>query len=163
MIGEPKIEFREEKRYMGIRTVTSFNGMFAVINTLLKELRRWVKQHGIADEGPFFLRYHVIDMKGLMDIEIGFIVPSQLPDDERVKSGVLPAGRYASLIYTGSDLAAIRFLMKWAEDKGITWERWDTPAGEVFGCRYEAYLTDYRLEPRKKQWEIDLAIKIAGD
>ena len=35
--------------------------------------------------------------------------------------------------------------------------------GDAFGCRYEAYLTDYRLEPRKSVWEVELAIKLSDD
>jgi effector-binding domain-containing protein len=163
MISEPKIDYREEKLYMGIRTVAPFNGMFAVVDKLLKELRTWVKRHGIADEGPFFLRYHVIDMNGPMDIEVGFMVSAHLPGNERVKPGVLPAGRYASLIYTGSGMAGNKALIGWAQENGIAWDRWDDPAGDAFRCRYEVYLTDYRVEHRKTLWEIDLAIKIADD
>jgi len=36
-----------------------------------------------------------------------------------------------------------------------------TPAGDAFACRYEAYLTDYQVEPRKTKWQVDLAIKLA--
>lgn len=160
MIGNPKIDYREEKHYVGIRTVAPFKGMFAVVDTLLKELRTWVKQQNIADEGPFFLRYHVIDMNGPMDIEVGFMVAQPLPGDGRVKPGLLPAGHYANLIYTGSGLAGNKALITWAKGNGYAWDRWDDPAGDGFRCRYEAYLTDYRVEPRKKRWEIDLAIKI---
>ena len=87
---------------MGIRTSAPFNGMFAVVDTLLKELRIWVKQHNIADQGPFFLRYHVIDMNGPMDIEIGFIVPAHLPGNERVNCGVLHRERAACGVAEGT-------------------------------------------------------------
>ncbi len=160
-IGEPKIDDREEQSYMGIRTAVPFNGMFAVVDTLVKELRVWVKQHGIADEGPFFLRYHVIDMGGLMDIEVGFVVSAHLPGDKQVKPGVLPAGKYGSLIYSKRGMSANKALIGWASDNGIVWDRWHTPTGDAFGCRYEMYLTDYRLEPRKSYWDVDLAIRIA--
>jgi hypothetical protein len=90
MITEPKITLRSERQYVGIRVKTPFQGMFAVADRLLKELRRWVKSHGIADEGPFFLRYHVVDMQEMMDIELGFMVRNPLQGDERVKPGVLP-------------------------------------------------------------------------
>ena len=96
-ISEPKIDYREEKLYIGLRTVAPFRVMFAEVDKLLKELRTWVKQHGMADEGPFFLRYYVINMNGPMDIEVGFMVPTPLPGDDKVKPGVLPAGRYANL------------------------------------------------------------------
>jgi effector-binding domain-containing protein len=67
MFTEPKISLRDEQPSVGIRAKTPFKGMFAVVDTLLKELRTWVKAHGIADQGPFFLRYHVetITKRGL--------------------------------------------------------------------------------------------------
>lgn len=161
MIGAPRLDERREKLYMGLRTIAPFRGMFAVVDQLAKELRKWVNDHGIAEEGPFFLRYHVIDMDGPMDIELGFMVAAHLPGDDRVQPGVLPAGRYASLIYTGSGLAGNKALLNWGKAQGLTWDRKNVPAGDAFRCRYEAYLTDYRREPRKKRWEIELAIKLA--
>lgn len=163
MISEPKVEYRAEKLTMGIRTIAPFKGMFAVVDQLAKELRTWVKQQGIADQGPFFLRYHVIDMNGPMDIELGFVVTSPLPGDERVTPGILPPGRYATLIYTGSGLQGNKALLGWAKAHNIALDRWNEPMGDAFRCRYEAYLTDYRVEPRKKRWEIDLAIKVADE
>jgi effector-binding domain-containing protein len=162
MISEPKIEYREEKLYMGIRTIAPFKGMFAEVDKLIKELRRWVKQHGVAGEGPFFLRYHVIDMEGPMDIEVGFVVKEHLPSDERVKPGVLPSGNYATLTYSGSGLAGNKALISWAKDNNAAWDRWDDKAGDGFCCRYEAFLTAPRLQPRKTQ-NVNLAIKIADN
>ena len=158
--SEPKIGYRGENLYVGIRAVAPFSGMFAVVDKLLKELRTWVKQHGIADEGLFFLRYHVIDMNGPMDIEVGFVVQTHLTGDERVKSGVLPAGRYASLVYTGSGMQANKALIGWAKDNGIAWDRWDDPRGDAFRARTETYLTDPKVQPLKTKWEVEVAIKI---
>jgi hypothetical protein len=98
-----------------------------------------------------------------VDTEVGFMLSAHLPGDERVKPGVLPDGRYANLIYTRSGMAGNKALIGWARENGIAWDRWDDPAGDAFCCRYEAYLTDYRVEHRKSLWEIDLAIKIADD
>jgi effector-binding domain-containing protein len=114
MITEPKISFRSERHYVGIRVKTPFQGMFSVVDRLLKELRRWVKTHGIADEGPFFLRYHVVDMEGMMDIELGFMVRDPLQGDERVKPGVLPKGKYASLTYTRYAMRGNKALIGWS-------------------------------------------------
>lgn len=162
MISEPKIDYREEKLYMGIRTVAPFKGMFAEVDKLIKELRVWVKQHGLADEGPFFLRYHVIDMEGPMDIEVGFMVSKHLSGDERVKPGVLPAGNYANLTYSGSGLAGNKALISWAQNNNVAWDRWDDPAGDAFRCRYEMYTKAEGLRPRKTQG-VDLAIKVADE
>ena len=158
--SDPSIDYREEKHYVGIRTVAPFSGMFAAVDPLMKELRKWVNQQGISEQGPYFLRYHVIDMSGPMDIEVGFMVPAPLPGDERVRPGLLPAGYYATLIYSGGGMRGNKALIDWAKAKGIAWDRWDDPNGDGFRCRYEAYLTDYRVEHRKTLWEIELAIKV---
>ena len=163
MITEPKLSLRRERQYVGIRVKTPFRGMFAVVDQLLKELRAWVKAHGMADEGPFFLRYHVVDMEGIMNIEVGFVVRKPHGGDDRVKPGVLPRGRYAHLTYTRYAMRGNKALIGWIKEKKIRLDRWDDKEGDAFACRYEAYLTDYRVEPRKSAWEVELAIKIADE
>jgi effector-binding domain-containing protein len=116
MIGEPRIVKRAVQPYLGIRIQAPFRGMFAQVNNQFPTLEKWLRQHGIEPAGPRFLRYHVIDMAGEMDIEVGVPVAAPLPGDGPVKP---------------------------------------------FGCRYEAYLTDPKVEPRKKQWEIELSMKLA--
>jgi hypothetical protein len=34
---------------------------------------------------------------------------------------------------------------------------------ETYVCRYEAYLTDYRIEPRKLLWDVELSIRIGDE
>jgi len=75
----------------------------------------------------------------------------------------LPAGRYASLIYVGLGLAANKALQEWIAKNNLRLDKWVDPKGDAFGCRYEAYLTDPKIEPRKKQWQIELVMKLAAD
>ena len=159
-IGAPGIDQRAARHYVGLRSITPFEGMFAQTDTLFKELRQWVNLHDLADQGPYFLRYHVIDMRGLMDVEAGFVVPLQQTEDGRVKGGVLPAGRYAHLTYSRYALRGNQALLLWVQEQGLQADRKTTSKGEAFGCRYEAYLTDYRTEPRKTKWQVDLAIRL---
>jgi effector-binding domain-containing protein len=163
MIGKPKIDERAEQYYLGIRVQTPFRGMFAEAGQQFKTLNKWLKQHGITPAGAFFLRYHVIDMAGEMDIEVGVLVGTPQRGDERVKPGILPAGRYANLIYIGLGLAANKALLEWIRTNNLQLDKWADPKGDAFGCRYEAYLTDPKVEPRKKQWEIELAMKLAEE
>src|SRR5215213_8075380 len=118
IVGEPKIDDRAEKLYMGIRTRVPMKGMFKVVDNLRKELSVWLKQQHLDPAGPAFLRYHVIDMAGDMDIEVGFPVGTTLPNDGRVKAGVLPKGRYAYLIYIGHGLTGNKALLGWATANG---------------------------------------------
>lgn len=163
MFTEPKISLFSERPYVGIRVKAPFKGMFAVVDKLLKELRAWVKTHAIADEGPFFLRYHVIDMAGMMDVEVGFMVGKPREGDDRVKPGVLPAGKYAHLTYSRYALRGNKALIGWIQENNVKADRWDDEEGDAFACRYEAYLTDYRVEPRKSAWAVELAIKVVDD
>ena len=160
-IGAPGIERRPLQHIVGIRKVTAFEGMFAQVDSLLKALRGWVNQHALAEHGPYFLRYHTIDMAGEMDIEVGFVVRKPQTASGQVQPGVQPAGRYAHLNYSRYALRGNQALSMWAQDNNIALDKHITPAGETFACRYESHLTDYRVETRKTKWQVDLVIKLA--
>ena len=160
-IGKPKIDQRPKVTYMGIRTIAPFKGMSKVIGRLSEEMNTWVDQQKIKPSGPPFLRFHVIDMRGFMDIEFGFPFRKALPENGEVKAGTLPGGRSASLIYSGGGIAANRALIEWVRAQGMDFDRWDTEQGDNFRGRYETYLTDPKVEPRKSRWQIEVAIKLA--
>lgn len=160
-IGKPKIDTRPRQIYMGIRTITPFKGMSGEIGKLSDRMNAWVDEHNVKPSGPPFLRYHVIDMRGFMDIEFCFPVRRALPDNGDVKAGVLPAGRYASLVFSGGGVSGNRALIEWVRAQGLDFDRWDTEQGDNFRGRYETYLTDPKVEPRKSKWEIEVAIKLS--
>ena len=161
IIQPPRVEQRPEKTYLGIRVVTPFRGMLRVRDELLAELYMWLAGHDIEPTGPFFLRLHVIDMEGPMDLEVGVITTTELEGDDRVRPGVLPAGGYATLTYVDHARRANKALIEWARDNGVAFDRWDEPSGDAFACRYEAYITDPRTEPRKTKWEVELNMRVA--
>jgi hypothetical protein len=162
LVGTPKIDQRPEEQYMGIRTQTPFKGMFTVVDKhLFKELRAWMKQAGIEAAGSPLLRYHVINMEGEMDIEVGIPVAKALPGNGRVCPGVLPAGRYANLIYINNGYTGNGALTRWGIENGLAFDQWDVPQGHAFRARYERYLTDPKIQPLKTKWEVEVAIKLA--
>jgi effector-binding domain-containing protein len=165
MITQPKLEDRNEQHYAGIRTEVPMEQLPNVIPQLLGEVFAWLGKQGITPAGAPFIRYHVIDMKAKLDIELGVPVAATLPGDGHISAGVLPAGRYASLIYTGvmNGIEGNRALLDWAKAKGITWDRWDTDKGDAFRSRIESYLTDPNVEPDPAKWETEVAIKLADD
>ena len=163
IIGATSIIDKPERPYLGIRFETPFNGMFAVVTRALKELRKWNKENSLSEEGPYFVRYYHCDMKDIMDVEVGLMTNSSLVGQGRIKPGLLPKGRYATLVYRGNGLRGNQALMKWAMDREITFDPLVVGAVESYTCRYEAYLTDYRIEPRKLLWDVELSIKIADD
>ncbi|MBK7316295.1 GyrI-like domain-containing protein [Candidatus Villigracilis affinis] len=107
------------------------------------------------------MRYHVIDMRGFMDISYCIPVRKASPDNGNIKADVVPAGRYASLIYSGGGISGNRALIEWVRAQGIDFDRWDTEEGDNFRGRYETFLTDPKIEPRKSKWQIKVAIKVA--
>jgi effector-binding domain-containing protein len=162
-VSEPRIDYRTQKPYMGIRTQVPMKGMFKVVDKLRREMSIWLKRQGADPAGPPFLRYHVIDMAGEMDIEVGIPVATALPGDGRVSAAILPEGRYASVTYVGNGFTGNKTLIEWAKAQGITWDRWEDPKGDAFRSRCETYLTDRKTEHRKTKWEIEVAIKLADD
>ena len=161
IIESARVEQRPERMYVGIRVVTPFRGMLKVRDELLRELRTWIDQSGVEPVGHGFLRLHVIDMAGPMDLEVGYFTHRRCEGDGRVQPGSMPAGRYATLTYRDHSVRANRALIEWARDNGVAFDRHDEPEGDAFGCRYEAFLTDPRDEPRKTKWDIELAFRVA--
>jgi len=160
---EPKIEHQPEKAYMGIRIQTPFAGMFTEIEKLRKELELWFKEKGLEPSEPPLLRYHCIDMKGEMDMEYCIPVKEVLATEGRIKAGVLPAGRYVSIIYSGGGYQGNKTLVEWIKKNAIPIDRWDSEKGDNFAARYEQYLTDRKVEPRKTKWQILLAFKLKDE
>lgn len=160
IIRGPDIGTRSVIPIVGIRVVTPFKGMLRIRDELLSELHAWTRQSAIDVVGHGFLRLHVIDMKGDMDIEVGVVTSAPVSHQGRVCSSVVPAGRYATLRYRGASTDADRKLNEWALAKGIDLDHWCVSEGDQLACRYEACLTDPNVEPRKKQWDIELAFKI---
>src|SRR3954451_7675994 len=101
MFTKPTIKERPDQHYAGIRTEVPMRELGTAIPQLHKEVFTWLQQHDVKPAGAPFIRYHVIDMAERMDVEMGVPVASAITGDEHVSAGVLPAGRYAALVYTG--------------------------------------------------------------
>jgi effector-binding domain-containing protein len=164
MISEPKLDDRTEQRYVGIRTQVPTSEFKNIIPEFLGELFAWLGERGVEPAGAPLMRYHVINMPGNMDVELGVPVATAVKGDDRVAPGVIPAGRYASLIYTGlNGIEGNKALLEWAAKNNIKWDRWDDQNGDAFRSRVEYFLTDPAQEPDKNKWETEVAIRLADD
>jgi effector-binding domain-containing protein len=162
MISKPKLEDRAEQQYVGIRTQVPPSKFKKIIPQFLDELFAWVGKHGMEPAGAPFMRYHVINMAGNMDVELGVPVATAVQGDGRVAPGVIPAGRYASLVYSGvTGIQGNKALIEWAVKNNIAWDRWDDPNGDAFRSRVEYFLTNPEDEPDRKKWETEVAIRVA--
>jgi effector-binding domain-containing protein len=165
MIGKPKLEERAAQPYVGIRTSVTMQELPSVIPQAHVEIFGWLGKQGVAPTGAPFIRYYVIDMAGKLDIELGVPVASALSGTERISSHVLPAGRYASLIYVGvlNGIEGNRALLDWGAAQGLVWDKWDTEQGDAFGCRFESFLTDPKDEPDLAKWETEVVFRLADN
>jgi len=166
MIIGPKLEDRTEQPYVAIGTQVPMQELGIAIPQLIAEVRVWLETRGTAPAGAPFIRYRVINMAAKLDVELGFPVVSALSGDDRVIADVLPAGRYASLLYTGDYaglLGANAALLDWGAERGLVWDSWAAEGGDAFGGRFESYLTDPATEPDPAKWETEVAIRLADD
>jgi effector-binding domain-containing protein len=164
MPAAPEIETRTEQPYVAIRARVSMAGIpaFAVRTS---EVFEWLGARDLKPAGPPFFRYNVIDMARELEMETGVPVATAVDGDGDVVSGVLPAGRYATVTHTGhpSELAGVTgALLDWAAGQGLTWDMSPSEDGERWGARLEFYLTDPGEEPDMSKWQTQLAFRLAG-
>jgi effector-binding domain-containing protein len=164
MITAPKLEQRTEQRYVAIRTAVPIPfGKY--LQPLWGEVSAWLNNKGVTSFGPAIIRYLTTDMSKKLDIEVGFIVDQALPGNERIGADALPAGQYATLVYTGSYRGkgiykATVALLDWAQENHIVWDTTSRDNVEWWNGRAELYLTDPDHEPDVKKYQTQLAFLV---
>jgi effector-binding domain-containing protein len=165
MSQEPRIEERAAQHYAGIQATVPMGGISAAVDEAFPELFAWLAGIGTAPAAPPFIRFLVIDMEALLQLELGVPVAAPVTGSGRVKAGVLPAGRYAVLRHIGHYdglIDANAALQQWAHDHGLEFDVRDTPEGSAWGSRIEEYITDPSGEPDPGKWETDVAYLLRG-
>jgi effector-binding domain-containing protein len=163
MSAAPQIETRAEQPYVAIRGQVTMAeiGPFA---GRTGEVFAWLGARGLAPAGPPFLKYNVIDMMLQLEIEAGVPVAAVPDGDGEVICGVLPAGRYATIMHVGhpSELLGVtKALRDWAAEQGLAWDMSPDGDGERWASRLEISLTDPRQEPDMSKWVTQLAFRLA--
>jgi effector-binding domain-containing protein len=163
MDATPEITQRAAQPYAGISTWVTPAALGSVADRI-PEIFGWLGARGIAPVGPPFFLYHVIDMERELLVEVGVPVASAIEDVGDIRSGILPAGRFAVVTHTGAPetlAAATSELLDWAAARDLAWDVSDTDAGEKWGCRLENYLTDPAEQPDMSKWQTELAFRLA--
>jgi effector-binding domain-containing protein len=165
MLSEPRLENRKARPYVAIRAAVPIPfGKY--LPPLWNEVQHWLKDRGITSTGPAIIRYLTTDMSKKLDIEVGFTVDQMVSGDDRITADVLPAGRYAVLLYTGpykgkGVFKATVALLDWAKEHHIVWNTSMQNDAEWWHGRTEFYLTDPELEPDTKKYQTELAFLVA--
>jgi effector-binding domain-containing protein len=158
---QPRVRERDEQAYAGIPVTVTMQTFPQAADATFPEVFGWLAERGIAPAGPPFIRYHVIDMDAELEVEFGVPVDKPVQADGRVRPGVLPAGRYVSLLHVGPYdglVAANGAVQDWARRQGITLE--SSADEKLWQGRVEYYLSDPRevADPAQWQTEVDYLI-----
>ncbi|GGY60105.1 GyrI-like domain-containing protein [Pseudoduganella albidiflava] len=164
MDNQPKIELRPERHYVGTRQVMAMRDFDREIPAMLATVSKWLDSHHVRPASRPFLRFHVIDMPERMDVELGIPTEHAQNAAGEVESQVLPAGRYATAVYTGVEngVEANTQLLDWIAAQGEQPIAHVSENGEVFQARYETFLTDTEAEPDQRRWSFEVAIQVRG-
>ncbi len=113
--------------------------------------------------GPPFFRYGVVgDEDRAFDLEMGGPVGCAAPGDGRTIVGVIPAGSYTTLVHTGHPdrlLRSLTALREWVTNQGLALKNSSRGKDEVWGGRFESYLTDPAQQSDPKTWSTAEAVR----
>lgn len=152
MFGPCSVIERESQLVLSVRTRTPVEKLPDLIGREYQKIFRYMQEFGEVPSGAPFVGYFNMDMNDL-DIEIGFPVSKALPGNKEINSSQIPAGTYATMIYTGPYgglKEAYRELSEWLQKN-----QW-TPSY----LAYEFYLNDPVVVPEDElQTQIFLSVK----
>jgi effector-binding domain-containing protein len=154
----PEIVKRAERPYVALRGTVPMDGIAAFADRM-GEVVSWLAAHEIAPNDAPFFKYDVVDMDAGLVLEIGFPVDDPHHGEGEIVTGVLPAGRYASVTHHGHPdglLGATRDLLDWAAAEGLEWDA----DGDHWASRLEIYRSDPREVPDLNDWVTDLEFKL---
>jgi len=143
MLTTPQIVDRDAQPYAAVRRSIPMSELGGIVGPSFDLVLGFVRQSTDDEPGPPFIRYDLIDMEGVMELEFGIPLSSPVEASGEIVVGELPAGRYATVTHTGSydelyDVTAI--LVGWAKERGIEWDSTPEGSGERFVSRIESYL-----------------------
>jgi effector-binding domain-containing protein len=164
MLSEPAIVEREAQPYVAITERVTMADISTVLPDLHPQVGAWLTDRQMRPVGAPFWKYDVIDMANFLEVEVAVPIATAVEGDERVRAGVVPAGRYVTATFTGHPMGlenATATLLEWGRQRDLAWDMAVTDVGEVWGARLEIYETDPLIEPDMAKWQTTLAFRLA--
>ena len=164
MITGPRIEQRKKLQYVARRLAVPIPfGKY--LQPAWNEVYDWMNERGAKPSGPAIIRYLTTDMSKELDIDVGFLVDKAVKGNDRITTDVLPAGRYATLLYTGpyrgkGIYKATVALLEWARENKIKWDTSKKKGVEWWNGRAEFYFSDPAVDKDSSKYETELAFLI---
>lgn len=128
---------------------------------ILRDVLSHLAANGVAESGPAFFRYDVVDMEGTMSMSFGAQVAEGTLGQGDIRAETLPAGRYVTLTHQGhpDELYDVTvMLMAWARVRGVQWDVEETPEGDRFAARMELYRSEPDDPP--ENWTTEIRIRL---
>jgi hypothetical protein len=167
MATEPQMQQRGERPYVAIPAhVPTEAELRKAADSGFPELFGWLQQRGVEPAGPLFIRYMVVTAEGEpLDVQLAVPVAPGVSGDNRVRTGTLPAGSWATLVHIGPynstttpDLGAARVaLREWMDERGLSMASRETDGPTVLHGCVEHYRIGPVEEPDYARWETELA------
>jgi len=168
MNDAPRIHQRDGQAYVALQHRVTMAGFSAEIDAGFPALFDWLGRNGVAPAGAPFIRYLLIDMAGFLEIQLCVPIAqgdtARVEANERIRTDVVPAGRYATLLHVGHYdglVAANGALQEWAAEQQLAWDVAHSVDGERWGARIETYTTNPAEEPDQSKWEVEISYRLA--
>jgi effector-binding domain-containing protein len=160
-IGTPKVVDYAARHYVSLkRQVVMPIGQVAT--ETMDQLVLEIDKQGVEGTGAAIFKYNLVKMPEL-EMEFGFETRTEQSATGALKTGILPAGRYAELIYVGP----YRYLTKvngtlidWSRENGLVFDMHPAPDGYHFACRVDFYPNGPQDEPEEDKRKTIVAIKL---
>ena len=163
MLTLPTVTERAAQLYAFIRFTLRMDQMEKPATEGFPAVFACLASQNIEPAGAPFYNYRRIDMTDTLDVEAGIPVASSGLSQGPISFGILPAGRFAGLTWTGhpDDLMTVTgMLIGWAREANLEFDMAERIDGDHFACRLEIYETDPDDEPDMSKWVTHLAFKL---
>ncbi|TCC49540.1 AraC family transcriptional regulator [Kribbella pittospori] len=163
-MSEPTTINREPRPYAAITATAPMSRIGSDLPPLIGEVFGWLAARNIPPAGVPFFKYNVLDMERELEVEVGVPVGTEVTGDARVRGGLLPAGRYATLHHVGRPdtlFDATTALIGWAREQGLDWDVSTIAGQERWAARLEEYTLGPEDTPDMDKWETDLVFKLS--
>ncbi|QHQ35446.1 GyrI-like domain-containing protein [Algicella marina] len=160
-IGTPKVVDYAARHYVSLRRQVVMP-IGQVATETLDKLVVEIDRQGIAGTGAAIFKYNIVKMPEL-EMEFGFETSSAQSATGALKSGILPAGRYAELTYVGPyrHLTKVNgVLIDWSRENDLVFDMHPAPDGDHFASRVEFYPNGPQDEPDEDKRKTVVAIKL---
>ena len=163
MLTLPEIVERPAQAYAYVTFTVRMDQMQKPANEGFPLLFAHLARHGIRPVGPAFYNYRRIDMADTLDVEAGIAVATVGPEEDGVRFGTLPAGRFVTLTWHGHPdrlMMVTGMLIGWLKETDTALDVEERPDGDHFACRLELYKSDPAEVPDMNDWVTVLAFKL---